>query len=108
MVHGEVSCREEDGVVVEQVLAVEEGMDHKVADVPVLVRIGFSLSLRVPLSTTNFEDFIIVEPGDAMSSGEDHSGLYQRSSTDKMIDGGRLDLSSFVTFRTLQPRLPPC
>merc|ERR1711974_182700 len=36
-----------------------------------------------------------------MSSGEDNSRLDQRCSADKMIDGGRLDLSSFVTIGRL-------
>merc|ERR1712012_517487 len=87
LIKNKVFTSEQDSKVILKVSSIKLWMNDKVLDVSVLMRIGFSLVLCIPFSTSDLQfSWVLSEFVHTMSSCQDDSRSYQGTSTLIQID----------------------
>merc|ERR1719270_3356200 len=87
LVKNKVSVGEENSKVILEISSIKLWVNGHVLDISVLMRIGFSLVLSVPFSTSDLQfSWVLSELVDTMSSSQDDSRSNQGTTTLIQID----------------------
>merc|ERR1712012_1316935 len=87
LIKNKILTSEEDSIVILKVSSIKFWMNDKVLDISILMRIGFSLVLCVPFSTSDLQFcWVLSELVHTMSSSQDDSRGNQGTSTLIQID----------------------
>merc|ERR1712102_256976 len=102
LIKNKVSIGEENSKVILEVSSIKLRMNGKILDISVLVGIGFSLVLGVPLSTSDLQFcWVLSELVHTVSSSQDDSRGNQGTSTLIKIDSLRFSRISSLLFNWL-------